>query len=202
MSFKAIRWVFVPAFLFSVLCMTMTGAEARSRHHHAIQHHQHHYVHHHRHHPRVARHHRHRFVHHRHGHRARANFSVPADMPARMPIARGGGGSLLAVADRFVGSRNPTGYRGPWCGAFMGMVARRSGMRLPTGYLQAREWAKAGRRISGPRIGAIAVLRHHVGIVAGIDRGGNPILVSGNHGRRVGIGVYGARRVIAYVQPG
>jgi hypothetical protein len=42
----------------------------------------------------------------------------------------------------------------------------------------------------------------HVGIVTGVDRNGNPILIAGNNGRRqVGISVYPKRRVIAYVMP-
>jgi len=53
---------------------------------------------------------------------------------------------------------------------------------------------------------AIAVLTRkgggHVGIVTGVDRNGNPILIAGNNGKRkVGISVYPKRRVIAYVMP-
>jgi GTP-binding protein len=39
---------------------------------------------------------------------------------------------------------------------------------------------------------------HHVGIVKGYDQKGNPIMISGNHNRRVGVGVYARNRVIAY----
>ena len=38
----------------------------------------------------------------------------------------------------------------------------------------------------------------HVGVVKGYDTKGNPIMISGNHARRVGIGVYAKNRVIAY----
>jgi hypothetical protein len=41
----------------------------------------------------------------------------------------------------------------------------------------------------------------HVGVVSGIDRRGNPIVVSGNHGRRVAESVYPRSRVYAYVMP-
>ena len=41
----------------------------------------------------------------------------------------------------------------------------------------------------------------HVGVVQGVDRHGNPIIVSGNHGHRVGVGTYPRSRVIAYVVP-
>lgn len=132
-----------------------------------------------------------------------ASFSAPVNAAPTFSSlrGRGAGGELLALASRYVGSRNPTGFRGPWCGAFMAMVARRAGLRPPSGFLRASQWAHAGRRVSGPRVGAIAVLPHHVGIVAGVDQSGNPILLSGNHGRRVGVGAYRARRVIAYVEP-
>ena len=105
--------------------------------------------------------------------------------------------NLIAQAERYVGDRNPTGFRGAWCGAFMGMVARRSGHAPPPGYLQARSWAHAGRAIAGPAIGAVAVMRHHVGIVVGFSARG-PILISGNHGHRVGVGVYSASGIIGY----
>src|SRR5664279_2906093 len=70
----------------------------------------------------------------------------------------------------------------------------------------AKSFTYYGHRISEPRIGAIAVLTRgknggHVGVVSGIDANGNPIIISGNHGRRVGEGVYPRSRVIAYVMP-
>jgi len=59
---------------------------------------------------------------------------------------------------------------------------------------------------TSPHVGAIAVLGRggrfgHVGIVSGFDADGNPILISGNHGHRVGRGVYPRRRILAYVSP-
>ena len=41
----------------------------------------------------------------------------------------------------------------------------------------------------------------HVGVVSGIDANGNPIIISGNHGHRVGEGVYSRGRIYAYVMP-
>jgi uncharacterized protein (TIGR02594 family) len=85
------------------------------------------------------------------------------------------------------------------------MVARKAGVEPPVGYLQAKRWIGAGRRLSGPAIGAIAVItRHgggHVGIVESVEPDGNPVIVSGNHGNRVGVGVYPKSRVLAYVEP-
>jgi hypothetical protein len=56
-----------------------------------------------------------------------------------------------------------------------------------------------GRRLSGPQVGAIAVMGRrgggHGGVVSGIDARGNPITISGNHGHKVGEDVYPRRRV-------
>jgi uncharacterized protein (TIGR02594 family) len=70
----------------------------------------------------------------------------------------------------------------------------------------ARAYASYGSRVSGPQVGAIAVMRRggggHVGVVSGIDPNGNPIIVSGNHNRTVAEAVYPRSRITAYVMPG
>ena len=67
----------------------------------------------------------------------------------------------------------------------------------------ARSSAYYGLRISEPKVGPIAVLTRgkrggHVGAVSGIDAQGNPIIISGNHNKRVGEAVYSRSRAIAY----
>lgn len=83
-----------------------------------------------------------------------------------------------------------------WCADFMNMVTGGG-----TGSRVARSWLSRPR--VSPQVGAVAVLGRrgggHVGIVSGFTAGGDPIIVSGNHGRRVGEGVYSRSRVIAYV---
>lgn len=49
-------------------------------------------------------------------------------------------------------------------------------------------------------VGAIAVMRHHVGIVSGVSERGNPIVISGNQGRHVRESEYPARRIVKYVE--
>ena len=110
--------------------------------------------------------------------------------------------SLGANARQYIGS-NPTGRSSLWCGAFMDMVLKETGHKgggnLALGYL------KYGTRVSGPQVGAIAVIgRHgggHVGVVSGIDANGNPIIVSGNHNHTVAESVYPRSRVADYVMP-
>jgi hypothetical protein len=42
----------------------------------------------------------------------------------------------------------------------------------------------------------------HVGVVSGMDTSGNPIIISGNHNRRVAESIYPRGRIFAYVMPG
>jgi uncharacterized protein (TIGR02594 family) len=114
------------------------------------------------------------------------------------------GSRLVAEARRYIGG-NPTGRSSLWCARFMNMVLERSGHR-GTGSDMARSFASYGRRLSGPQVGAIAVISRgrrggHVGVVSGVDAKGNPIIVSGNHGRRVAEASYPKGSVYAYVAP-
>lgn len=115
-----------------------------------------------------------------------------------------GGSNLVSEARRYIGG-NPTGRSRLWCARFMNMVLQRTGHR-GTGSDMASSFARYGQRISGPQVGAIAVMSRgrrggHVGIVSGIDAKGNPIVISGNHGRRVAESVYSRGRIYAYVMP-
>jgi uncharacterized protein (TIGR02594 family) len=112
--------------------------------------------------------------------------------------------SIVAEARRWIGT-NPTELDRLWCARFMNFVLKRAGYR-GTGSDMASSFASYGRRVGGPQVGAIAVMSRgnrggHVGVVSGIDRNGNPIIISGNHNRRVGVGVYPRGRTYAYVIP-
>lgn len=113
------------------------------------------------------------------------------------------GSDLVARARSYLGT-NPTGWRRLWCARFMAMIAPEAAKRVKNPDW-ARDWTAAGRRVSGPQIGAIAVMTRrgggHVGVVSGVDAKGNPIIISGNHGHRVAESVYRASRVVAYVVP-
>ena len=115
-----------------------------------------------------------------------------------------GASNLVDEARRYIGG-NPTGRSRLWCARFMNMVLQRTGHQ-GTGSDMARSFASYGQRISGPQVGAIAVMSRgrrggHVGVVSGIDAKGNPIVISGNHGRRVAESVYSRGRIYAYVMP-
>ena len=110
---------------------------------------------------------------------------------------------VVREARRWLGG-NPTRRNRLWCAAFMNFVLERTGRR-GSGSDLARSFASYGHRVSGPQIGAIAVMVRkgggHVGVVSGVDPSGNPIVISGNHGHRVAEAVYPSRRVYAYVMP-
>ena len=137
--------------------------------------------------------------------RQRRNGALVAT-PVTAPPARPGFGwpALVTEARKYVGT-NPTDRNRLWCARFLNLVLAKTGY-AGTGSDAAKSFAHYGQRVPGPKVGAIAVLTRgkrggHVGIVTGLDARGNPIIISGNHGRRVGEAVYPRRRVIAYVMP-
>lgn len=112
--------------------------------------------------------------------------------------------ALVLEARKYMGT-NPTDRKRLWCATFMNLVLAKIGY-AGTNSDAAKSFAYYGHRISEPRVGAIAVLTRgkrggHVGVVSGIDSSGNPIIISGNHNKRVGEAVYARSRVIAYVMP-
>jgi uncharacterized protein (TIGR02594 family) len=131
--------------------------------------------------------------------------SLPSGTASAAAAAPSGFGSsdVVAEARRYIGG-NPTGRARLWCARFMNMVLQRSGHR-GTGSDMALSFAHYGQRISGPQIGAIAVMGRrgggHVGVVSGIDANGNPILVSGNNRNRVVEAPISRGRIFEYVMP-
>lgn len=113
--------------------------------------------------------------------------------------AKHGSPDVVAVAQRYRGT-NPTGRSHDWCAEFANLVLRRTGHR-GSGSALARSFASYGRPAPGPVPGAIVVFPHHVGFVMRVEGRGRIRVVSGNHGHRVGEGVYSSRRAIAYRYP-
>jgi uncharacterized protein (TIGR02594 family) len=93
-----------------------------------------------------------------------------------------------------------------WCADFMNFVLRRAGGK-GTHSRAARSFLTFGKKLDGPRVGAIAVLSRrgknngHVGVVRGTDGAGHPIVISGKHGQAVRQSVYPKSKVLAYVMP-
>ncbi len=118
-------------------------------------------------------------------------------------VASSGFSPLVAEARRYLGG-NPTGWAHDWCGKFMNLVLERTGHR-GTGSNFALSFARYGRRLSGPQVGAVAVMARrgggHVGVVSGVLPNGDVKVISGNHGHRVAESVYGRGRIVAFVLP-
>jgi len=93
---------------------------------------------------------------------------------------------------------NPTVWSHQWCARALNMALRAAGIR-GTGDNRAISFARYGHP-TGSKRGAIAVMPHHVGIVLAEKRD-RILLLSGNHGHRVGIGWYAKARIIAYRWP-
>jgi uncharacterized protein (TIGR02594 family) len=112
--------------------------------------------------------------------------------------------NVVAEARRYLGG-NPTGIGSLWCARFMNLVLQHTGYK-GTGSDAAASFANYGQRVSGPQVGAIAVMGRrggggHVGIITGIDASGNPIMISGNNGNRVKEAPISRGRIYAYVVP-
>lgn len=105
---------------------------------------------------------------------------------------------LVAVAQRYIGARRFTSHARAWCADALGVWLHKAGYSN-TGDGRAISYLRYGHP-APMRVGAIAVLKHHVGIVADVTPRG-VVLLSGNHGRKVGYGLYSARRILAFRWP-
>jgi uncharacterized protein (TIGR02594 family) len=110
----------------------------------------------------------------------------------------------LQVAERYLGT-NPTGRASLWCADFANLVERQIG-RAGTNSREALSFLRYGPHVApyAAAPGDLVVLGRkgggHVGFLVKQTPAG-PLIISGNHGHRVGVGVYPASRVIAYVRP-
>ena len=136
-------------------------------------------------------------------HFANTHANLAPDTTSGAAPMSGGGSSLVMEARHYLGG-NPTGRGSLWCARFMNMVLQQTGHR-GTGSDMANSFAHYGHRISGPQVGAIAVMGRrgggHVGIITGIDARGNPIMISGNNGNRVREAPISRGSIYAYVMP-
>jgi uncharacterized protein (TIGR02594 family) len=134
---------------------------------------------------------------------ANTQTSVTPYEPGGGMAMTGSSSSLVMEARHYLGG-NPTGRGSLWCARFMNMVLEHTGHH-GTGSDMANSFASYGQRISGPQVGAIAVMGRrgggHVGIITGIDAAGNPIMISGNNGNRVREAPVSRGRIYAYVMP-
>jgi uncharacterized protein (TIGR02594 family) len=106
------------------------------------------------------------------------------------------GGDLVGMASNYIGSNAYQLGLPPrlWCADFVNKLVGGSDRR-------AISYVQRGRAAYYGCTNCVAVTKrkggHHVGIVKGYDNIGNIIMISGNHNRRVGVGVYSRNRVVA-----
>ena len=82
---------------------------------------------------------------------------------------------VIALSQTGAQARPHGGRPGAWCGWWLG---HQLGMPRRDLWV-ARNWASVGSNAGGPRIGAVVVWRHHVGIITG-RAGAQWIVKSGN----------------------
>ncbi|MCP3369152.1 TIGR02594 family protein [Bradyrhizobium cajani] len=212
------RCVIALAIFFAAVAAVSSPASARSHRHsaqrHAYVHHTAHHLsrhHHYRHHARSSRFERSAaqlqasgFADTQASYDSNANSGGMANGGMAASGGFGGGSGLVSEARRYIGG-NPTGRGSLWCARFMNMVLQHTGHQ-GTGSDMASSFARYGTRVSGPQVGAIAVMSRgrrggHVGIITGVDAKGNPIMISGNNGNRVREAPVSRGRIYAYVMP-
>lgn len=85
-----------------------------------------------------------------------------------------------------------------WCAGFTGHCLKESGLKLPSNPLSARSYLELPVKLSKPAVGALAIFwrgskaswQGHIGIIAGRDKAGNIMVVSGNNQNMVNISPY------------
>lgn len=98
----------------------------------------------------------------------------------------------------------------PWCGLFIGIVAKRAGQKVVDSPLWALSWADFGKPTTGAMLGDVLTFKRngggHVGLYVGEDAGAFHVL-GGNQSDQVNITrvaksrFYRARRPLYNVQP-
>jgi hypothetical protein len=116
------------------------------------------------------------------------------------PALPASAGSLIKMMTNEVGRGRPSGCPNAWCACYLEHSLKKAGFSTLGSYA-ARDFAHYGKRARPGQVGAIMVMPHHVGVVAGKCDDGRIKLVSGNHGHRVGTGCYSPGRAIAWRVP-
>ncbi|BAQ16548.1 hypothetical protein [Methyloceanibacter caenitepidi] len=111
-------------------------------------------------------------------------LSPAISMPLNFSMTASGGAPSKSIVKRAhvaTAARQAVGPRpARWCGWYM-----RTQFGGGPEYNLARNWAKRGRPLNGPRVGAVVVWSHHVGLITGKTDDGQWIVRSGNDGGRV-----------------
>jgi uncharacterized protein (TIGR02594 family) len=135
---------------------------------------------------------------------AARRWALAASRGAPARYWAGSGSDVVAEASRWIGSGKFTAPPGPWCADAVSAWLERTGHR-PLENRMASAALAYGPRLSGPEVGALAVIgtrrgwAAHVGVVSGVEADGSIRLISGNWGRRVAEATVSRRSVVAFV---
>lgn len=132
----------------------------------------------------------------RHFRTARSTTALEANRPVRVASLGGDDPTTYrsAVHERAGNLSIPAVARGRWCGWWMGV---RHGLSDRALYVAAA-WARVGQRASGPCVGCIGVMRHHVYEVVAVLGRGKVLAISGNDGGAVRTRVRSTSRTFAW----
>lgn len=191
------------------VAIAVSDAQARSHHRHLRHAHHHSHARHHHHHLHNGRH--HGYVRHhvqpagadRADTPSRFNFSFFTARPGNWGIG-GFADSVVSEARSQLGNGAVYGRSTLWCARFVNYVLVHTG-HASTHSDAAASFADYGKPVDGPKVGAIAVMHRrgggHVGIVTGVTKDGDPVIISGNHNHKVREAVYPRRRIYAFRVP-
>lgn len=123
--------------------------------------------------------------------------SEPRNLPRAfgvLPVATGAGAPPWTSR---LGARPSNCPARRWCGCYLAERFGLTDRRL----WAARQWLRVGRELTGPRVGAIAVYPHHVGVITEVIAPNRFKMLSGNDGgavrerERSTVGVIGYRQI-------
>ena len=93
----------------------------------------------------------------------------------------------------------------PWCGTFVNNCLRMARLDPPAESYRARSYLNLPVRLNMPAYGAIGVIKtargYHVGIVVGVDKKGNLMLLGGNQNNQVSIAPFARSAFVGFRWP-
>lgn len=93
----------------------------------------------------------------------------------------------------------------PWCGLFVAQNLTLTGHTVPRYWMRARSWLDWGIPLSVPSLGCVVIFPRkgggHVGFVTGRAEDGKLLILGGNQGDSVSVGLFDPARVLGYRWP-
>lgn len=107
---------------------------------------------------------------------------------------------LITTMMSHIGAKRPHGCPSRWCACYLDIVLTQIGFK-PLGSFRAKDFRHYGKKAKPGEVGAIMVMKHHVGVVTGKCGNGRVQIISGNYSHRVKLGCYSISKAIAWRKP-